>query len=74
MTCERCGQGEHRPVTRAKLAEDGGRVAIVLEVPMDECPSCGARWLTWEVAQRLDVLLDEMLAGEFEVATRHYPG
>lgn len=74
MTCERCDQGERRPVTRAKLAEDGGRVAIVLEVPMDECPSCGARWLTWEVAQRLDVLLDEMLAGELEVATRHYAG
>lgn len=60
MTCERCDQ-ERRPVTGAKLAEDGGRAAIVLEVPMDECPSCGARWLTCEVAQRLD----EMLAARY---------
>lgn len=72
MRCERCDQGERRPVTRAKLAERDGRVAVVLGVPMEECPACSDRWLAWDVARRLDVLLNEMLASDVEVATRHY--
>jgi YgiT-type zinc finger domain-containing protein len=72
MRCERCDQGERRPVKRAKLAERDGRVAVVLGVPMEECPACAERWLAWNVAKRLDVLLDEMLASDVEVATRHY--
>ena len=39
---------------------------------MQECPACGERWLDWEVARRLDVMLDAMLAGDVEVATKHY--
>jgi YgiT-type zinc finger domain-containing protein len=70
--CERCDQADRQPVQRAKLAERDGRVAIVLEVPMQECPACGGRWLGWEVARRLDFMLDAMLAGDVEVATRHY--
>ncbi len=72
MRCERCDQADRRPVKRAKLAERDGRVAVVLEVPMQECPACGERWLDWEVARRLDVMLNAMLAGDVEVATRHY--
>jgi len=72
MRCERCDQGERRPVRRAKLAERDGKVAVVLDVPMLECPTCAERWLDWEVARRLDELLNAMLAGDVEVATRHY--
>lgn len=72
MSCERCHQAERRPVRRAKVAERDGRVAVVLEVPMEECPSCGDRWLDWEVARKLDELLTAMLAGDVEVATRHF--
>lgn len=72
MRCERCDQGERRPVKRAKLAERDGRVAVVLGVPMEECPACADRWLAWDTAKRLDGLLNEMLAGDIEVATRHY--
>jgi YgiT-type zinc finger domain-containing protein len=72
MRCERCDQGDRRPVRRAKLAERDHRVAVVLEVPMEECPACGDRWLRWEVAARLDAMLTEMLAGDIEVATRHF--
>jgi YgiT-type zinc finger domain-containing protein len=72
MRCERCDRGVQRPVERAKLAERDSRVAVVLEVPMQECPACGERWLDWEVARRLDVMLNAMLAGNVEVATRHY--
>ncbi|MBW3647409.1 MAG: YgiT-type zinc finger protein [Actinobacteria bacterium] len=72
MRCERCDQGERRTVKRAKLAERDGRVAVVLDVPMEECPACAERWLAWDVAKRLDALLNEMLSGDIEVATRHY--
>jgi YgiT-type zinc finger domain-containing protein len=72
MRCQRCDQGDRRPVRRAKLAERDGKVALVLGVPMQECPACGERWLDWEVARRLDDLLDAMLAGDVEVATRHF--
>ncbi|MDP9387036.1 MAG: YgiT-type zinc finger protein [Actinomycetota bacterium] len=72
MRCERCDQGERRPIKRAKLAERDGRVAVVLDVPMEECPACGDRWLDWDIAKRLDSLLTEMLASDIEVATRHF--
>ncbi len=72
MRCERCDQGERRPIERAKLAERDGKVAVVLDVPMQECPACGDRWLTWDVARRLDELLTAMLTSDVEVATRHF--
>lgn len=72
MRCERCDQGERRPIERAKLAERDGKVAVVLDVPMQECPACGDRWLTWDVASRLDELLTAMLTSDVEVATRHF--
>lgn len=72
MVCERCEQGERVAVRRAKVAEQDGKVAVVLEVPMEECPACGDRWLAWEVARRLDELLNDMLSGDVEVATRHF--
>ena len=72
MRCERCDQGDRRTVTRAKLAERDGKVAVILEVPMEECPACGDRWLDWDIARRLDELLTTTLAGDAEVATRHF--
>ncbi|MDP8928039.1 MAG: YgiT-type zinc finger protein [Actinomycetota bacterium] len=72
MVCERCEQGERLAVRRAKVAERDGKVAVVLEVPMEECPACGDRWLAWEVAGRLDELLNAMLSGDVEVITRHF--
>ena len=72
MRCERCDEGDRISVRRAKTAERDGKVAVVLGVPMEECPACGDRWLAWDVAQRLDKLLTKMLAGDLEVATRHF--
>ncbi len=72
MRCEQCDQGDRFPVRRAKLAERDGKVALVLDVPMQECPACGERWLDWDIARRLDGLLNAMLAGDVEVATRHF--
>ena len=72
MRCQRCDEGDRISVRRAKTAERDGKVAVVLGVPMEECPACGDRWLTWDVAQRLDELLTTMLAGDLEVATQHF--
>jgi YgiT-type zinc finger domain-containing protein len=72
MMCERCSQGERTPVRRAKTAERDGRVALVLDVPMEECPACGDRWMTWETAQRLDQLLHSMFEQDEEIVTRHF--
>ena len=72
MSCERCGQKERISVRRAKVTERDSKVALVLEVPMEECPACGDRWMTWETAGRLDKMLTAMLATDVEVATRHF--
>ena len=72
MSCERCGQEERISVRRAKVTERDSKVALVLEVPMEECPACGDRWMSWETAGRLDEMLAAMLATDVEVATRHF--
>lgn len=54
------------------MAERSGRVAVVLAVPMEECPACAERYLVWEVAEKLDALFDAMLSGDVEIATRHF--
>jgi YgiT-type zinc finger domain-containing protein len=72
MRCTTCDQAERLPVRRAKLAEHEGHVAVVLDVPMEECPSCGTRWLTMDVAKRLDTALDRLLATGAETATTHW--
>jgi hypothetical protein len=54
------------------VTEREGKVALVLEVPMEGCPSCGDRWLSWEIAGRLDEMFTSMLASDVEVATRHF--
>lgn len=62
MRCEHCDQADRHPVRRAKLAERDRTVAVVLAVPMEECPACGQRWLRFEIARRLDELFNAMLA------------
>jgi hypothetical protein len=59
-------------VKRAKLAEQDGKVAVVREVPMEECPACGERWLDWEIARRLDVIFNDLFGGDVAVATRRF--
>jgi len=72
MRCARCDEGERIAVMRAKMGERDGRVAVVLGVPMEECAACAERYLTWDVAEKLDALLNAMLAGDVEIATRHF--
>jgi YgiT-type zinc finger domain-containing protein len=72
MRCERCDQADRLAGRRAKLTGRDGKVAVVLEVPMEECPACGERWLDRDVAQRFDGLLNSMSSSDVEIATRHF--
>lgn len=74
LRCQRCDRGQRRQVRRAKLAERDGRVAVVLEVPMEECEACGERWLPWDIANRLDELVTAILAVDVEIGIRHFDG
>jgi hypothetical protein len=47
-------------------------VAVILEVPMQECPACGERWIDGDVARRLDDLLNSRLSGDTEIAIRRF--
>lgn len=69
--CEHCDQGDRRPERRARLAERDGRTALVLNVPVEVCPSCGQMWLTIPVAKRLDALFDQLFASGAESAQIH---
>jgi YgiT-type zinc finger domain-containing protein len=72
MRCERCDQAERVVVTRAKMAERNGRVAVITGVPMEECPACAERWLSLEVAELLDAMLRRLIASGAETATAHW--
>lgn len=72
MRCPTCDQADRVPVRRAKLAERDGHVAIVTGVPMEECPSCGQRWLDMDVAETLDTMLRRLLNSGAETATGHW--
>ncbi len=70
--CEVCDNGERLPATRSRIAERDGRTAVVLGVPVEECPACGQIWLTMDVAKQLDVLFDQLLASGAELAQAHW--
>ncbi len=72
MRCTSCDQAERSPVRRAKMAERDGHVAVVTGVPMEECSACGDRWMTEDVAVRLDEILRRLLASGAETATAHW--
>lgn len=68
---QRCGgaQTMREPVNPTKMVERGARVAVVTGVPMEECPACGTRWMSLEVAESLDVILRRMIDSGAEMAT-----
>lgn len=72
MRCEYCDNGERRPARRARLAEKDGRTAVVLDVPVEVCPSCDEVWMSLDVAVRLDALFNQLLASGAESAQIHW--
>ena len=72
MRCSSCNSGIRVDVRRAKLTERDGHAAVVLGVPMQECPMCGTRYLTDEVAERLMVISDDLLRRPEQVSSVHW--
>jgi YgiT-type zinc finger domain-containing protein len=72
MRCDVCDSGDRQPAFRSRLAEKNGHTAMVLGVPVEECPACGQVWLTMGTAVRLDELFDQLLAGGEEMAQIHW--
>lgn len=72
MRCEVCNNGERVAARRARLAERDGRIALVLDVPVEICPACGQAWFTMDVAKHLDTLFDRLLASGAETAQIHW--
>lgn len=70
--CERCDQGERHAERRARLAERDGRIALVLDVPVEVCPACDQVWMRMPVAKRLDDVFDRLLASGAETAQVHW--
>lgn len=72
MRCETCDQADRTQVNRAKMVERDGHVAVVTGVPMQECPACGERWLTLDVAETLDAILRRLVSSGAETSTAHW--
>lgn len=70
--CDRCG-GQLSEVSRPKAIEEAGRVIVVRGVPVHECGACGEVYLNEDVAETLDQLLTDLLAGSADVAVATYP-
>lgn len=70
--CDTCENGTRQPAFRARVAEKNGATAVVLGVPVEECPSCGQIWLSMETAIRLDEVFTRLLASGAELAQSHW--
>ena len=70
--CDACANGSRQPVSRSRVAERNGATAVVLGVPVEECPSRAHVWLTMETALRLDEMFDRLLASGAELAQSHW--
>jgi YgiT-type zinc finger domain-containing protein len=58
--------------TRPKALERDGRLAVVRDVPVLVCESCGEIYLDASVARQLDVLFRRLLDGPVDQVVGHY--
>ena len=56
--CPLCG-GSKRPGVTTFTAELGFGVVVIREVPATICSQCGADWLSDDVAQQIEALVDD---------------
>ena len=70
--CDTCANGTRQPAFRARVAERNGATAVVLGVPVEECPSCGQVWLAMKTAIHLDEMFNRLLASGAELAQSHW--
>jgi len=58
--------------TRPKAVERDGRIAIIRDVPVEVCESCGEVYLDASVAMQLDILFRQLLDGAVDRVVGHY--
>ncbi len=56
--CPLCG-GTKKPGTTTFTAELGFGVVVVRSVPATVCSQCGSDWISDDIAERLEALVDE---------------
>jgi YgiT-type zinc finger domain-containing protein len=71
MHCVMC-EGTTVATTRPKAVERDGRVAVIRDVPVEVCDSCGEVYLDSDVTKQLDVLFRQLLEGPVEQVVAHY--
>lgn len=71
MTCVMCS-GTTVVATRPKALERAGRLAVVREVPVEVCESCGEVYLDTTVARKLEVLFRCLLEDPADQVFGHY--
>ncbi len=57
---------------RPKALERDGRLAVVRDVPVLVCESCGEVYLDASVARQLDILFRRLLDGPVDQVVGHY--
>ncbi len=71
MDCMMC-DGTTVSRTQPKTVERAGRVAVIRDVPVEVCDSCGEVYLRYSVASRLDQLFRGTLSGNVDQVCGHY--
>lgn len=71
MDCVMC-DGTMVAATRPKAVERDGRIAVIRDVPVQVCDSCGEVYLDTVVARQLDVLSRQLLHGPVDQVVGHY--
>ena len=71
MNCVMC-DGTTVATTRPKAVERSGRLAVVRDVPVEVCQSCGEVYLDATVARQLDVLFRRLLEGPVDQVVGHF--
>jgi YgiT-type zinc finger domain-containing protein len=71
MQCAMCG-GTTITATRPKAVEREGRVAVIRDVPVEVCASCGEVYVATGVIKQLDVLFRRMLDGLVDCTIGRY--
>lgn len=72
MRCAICDNGSLHPATRPKVVEREGKVAVIRDVPVLVCESCGEVYLDTQVAKQLDVLFRRLLEGPVDQVVAHF--
>lgn len=72
MTCVACGRGGLVGARHPKVVERDSRIAVVRDVPVLVCDTCGEVYPETDVAKQLDILFRRLLDGPVDQGVGHY--